>query len=113
MYKYYITVTRVIDGDTVDAMVDLGFDIWIKKRIRFLGIDAPEVRTRSAEEKSRGILCKERVREILRENEMKAELISHGVGKFGRVLGVIRVKSSKESLNDMLIAEGLAEVYPD
>jgi len=113
MYKYYITVLRVIDGDTIDAMVDLGFDIWIKKRIRFLGIDAPETRTRNAEEKKRGLLATERVREVLRENEMKAELISHGVGKFGRVLGVIKVKSSKDSLNDLLVAEGLAEIYPE
>jgi micrococcal nuclease len=113
MYKYYITVLRVIDGDTIDAMVDLGFDTWVKKRIRFMGIDAPETRTRDLEEKARGVVCKERVREILRDNEMKAELISHGVGKFGRVLGVIRVKSSKDSLNDLLVAEGLAETYPE
>ena len=111
MYKYYITVLRVIDGDTIDAMVDLGFDIWIKQRIRLMGIDAPETRTRCAEEKKRGILATERVREILRENEMRAELISHGTGKFGRVLGVIRVKSNKDSLNDLLVSEGLASPY--
>ena len=49
MYTYGITVTRVVDGDTVDAMIDLGFDIWINKRIRFVGIDAPETLTRNAE----------------------------------------------------------------
>ena len=111
MYTYGITVTRVVDGDTVDAMIDLGFDIWIKKRIRFVGIDAPETRTRNAEEKRRGFECKMRVQEILKENDMKAELISEGVGKFGRVLGVIKVKSSTDSLNDLLVAEGLAKVY--
>ena len=111
MYKYYIEVLRVLDGDTIDAMVDLGFDMWTKKRIRFLGIDAPETRTRDLEEKARGIICKDRVSELLEANDMKAELISHGVGKYGRVLGVIRIKSHKETLNDILQTEGLAVPY--
>ena len=111
MYKYYIDVLRVVDGDTIDAMVDLGFDIWIKKRIRFLEIDAPETRTRDLEEKAKGIVCKERVVELLNANDNKAELISHGVGKYGRVLGVIKIKSHRESINDILVSEGLASKY--
>jgi micrococcal nuclease len=111
MYKYYIDVLRVVDGDTIDAMVDLGFDIRIKKRIRFLEIDAPETRTLDLEEKARGIICKERVIELLNANDNKAELISHGVGKYGRVLGVIRIRSHRETINDILISEGLASKY--
>lgn len=112
MYKYYIDVLRVVDGDTIDAMVDLGFDICIKKRIRFLEIDAPETRTRDLDEKARGLICKERVIELLNANDNKAELISHGVGKYGRVLGVIRIRSHRETINDILISEGLASKYP-
>ena len=113
MYKYYIECLRVLDGDTIDAMIDLGFNTWVKKRIRFMGIDAPETRTRDAVEKVAGYKCKERVVDLLEANDNKAELISHGVGKYGRVLGVIRVKSHRESINDILISEGLAKVYPE
>tara|TARA_R110000751_G_C13487542_1_gene448655 strand:- start:167 stop:508 length:342 start_codon:yes stop_codon:yes gene_type:complete len=113
MYKYYIECLRVIDGDTIDAMIDLGFSTWVKKRIRFLGIDTPETRTRDAEEKIAGYKSKARVVELLEANDNKAELISHGVGKYGRVLGIIRVKSHRESINDILVAEGLAKVYPE
>ena len=108
MYKYYIDVLRVLDGDTIDAMVDCGFNIWIKKRIRFMGMDAPETRTRDLEIKKQGFICKDRLVEILEANNMKAELISHGVGKYGRVIGVVRVKSHMDSLNDILVSEGLA-----
>tara|TARA_R110000823_G_scaffold285222_2_gene403692 strand:+ start:126 stop:464 length:339 start_codon:yes stop_codon:yes gene_type:complete len=111
MYKYYIEVLRVLDGDTVDAMVDLGFKIWTKKRIRFVGIDAPETRTRNLEEKARGIICKNRVIELLEKNDMKAELICHGIGKYGRVLGALRVKSERDTINDILVLEGLATTY--
>ena len=111
MYKYYIEVLRVIDGDTIDAMIDLGFNTWVKKRIRFMGIDAPETRTRNAEEKIAGYKCKERVVELFEAHNNKAELISHGVGKYGRVIGVLRVKSHRETINDILVAEGLAVPY--
>jgi len=111
MYKYYIEVLRVLDGDTVDAMVDLGFKIWTKKRIRLSDINAPEVRTRDLEEKTRGIICKNRVVELLEQNDMKAELICHGIGKYGRVLGSIRVKSERDTINDILVLEGLATTY--
>lgn len=108
MYKYYIEILRILDGDTLDAMIDLGFNTWVKKRIRLMGIDAPEVRTRNAEEKVAGYKCKERITELLEANGNKAELISHGTGKYGRVIGVIRVKSHMETVNDILVAEGLA-----
>ena len=61
MYKYNAKLDRVVDGDTIDAMVDLGFDIWTHKRIRLLGIDAPETRTKDLEEKERGFETKNRL----------------------------------------------------
>lgn len=68
MYTYNAKIERVIDGDTVDALVDLGFNTWKKVRIRFYGIDAYESRTRDLEEKKKGLLAKQRVINILNEN---------------------------------------------
>ena len=82
MYNYKIEVLRVIDGDTIDAEIDLGFDVKIKKRIRFMGINTPESRTRDLEEKARGLAAKDRVKAILAENEVFT-LESHEVGKYG------------------------------
>ena len=65
MYTYNIEVSKVIDGDTIDAVIDLGFDVTIKKRIRFMGINTPECRTRDKEEKKRGLAAKQRVAELL------------------------------------------------
>ena len=79
MYTYKIELDRVIDGDTIDATIDLGFDISTKKRIRFIGIDTPESRTRDLEEKARGLAAKERVKELL-EGADTIQLKSYGVG---------------------------------
>jgi len=112
MYEYNATVDRVVDGDTLDAMVDLGFDTWKKVRIRFLGIDAPESRTRDLEEKKRGLAAKERVIEILNENNNIFILKSYGVGKFGRCLGELFVESLGDiSLQKTLINEGHGVEY--
>ena len=86
MYTYKIKLDRVIDGDTIDAIIDLGFDVSVKKRIRFLGINTPESRTRDLEEKARGLAAKERLKIIL-EGANIIQLCSHGVGKYGRCLG--------------------------
>ena len=94
MFEYNATVTKVVDGDTIDAMVDLGFGIWKKVRIRMHGINAPESRTRNLE-----------------ENENHFILISHGVGKFGRCLGEIYIKGHNTSLNKQLISEGHGTEY--
>ena len=75
MYRYNASALRVIDGDTVDAMVDLGFSVWEKKRIRLYGIDAPETRTRNLEEKARGFQTKERLVELLEKSEICTLLI--------------------------------------
>ena len=112
MYTYNAKLDRVVDGDTVDALVDLGFDTWKKVRIRMMGINAPESRTRDLEEKSRGLAAKDRLAEILElENEGKFILESHGVGKYGRCLGEIFINPEGDSINNLLISEGHATEY--
>ena len=86
MYNYKIRPIKIIDGDTIDAEIDLGFDIKTKKRIRFMGINTPESRTRDLEEKARGLAAKDRVKQLLDGCE-NITLQSHGIGKFGRCLG--------------------------
>jgi len=114
MYQYKIKLDRVIDGDTIDCYIDLGFDINTKKRIRFVGINTPESRTRDLEEKKRGLAAKARLTEILEEaNEI--HLDSHGLGKYGRVLGELSVSSDNSitmvNVNELLIKEGHAVEY--
>ena len=111
MFEYNATVTKVVDGDTIDAMVDLGFNTWKKVRIRMYGINAPESRTRDLEEKKKGLAAKARLIEMLEENEKHFILISHGVGKFGRCLGEIYLKGHENSLNKQLIWEGHGTEY--
>tara|TARA_R110002012_G_scaffold56772_2_gene145899 strand:+ start:3225 stop:3593 length:369 start_codon:yes stop_codon:yes gene_type:complete len=117
MYTYNIELLRVVDGDTIDAKIDLGFDVWVKKRVRFLGVNAPESRTRDLEEKARGLAAKDRVKQLL-EGTNKIQLNSHGVGKYGRVLGELHIdmvdgqeKMTLESVNELLIKEGHAVEY--
>ena len=117
MYTYKIKLDRVIDGDTIDAHIDLGFDISTKKRIRFLGINTPESRTRDLEEKAKGLAAKDRVKQLL-EGAKEITLQSHGVGKYGRCLGELEVDvvDGKDCLtlanvNQLLIKEGHAVEY--
>ena len=86
MYTYNIKLDRVVDGDTIDANINLGFDITIHKRIRLTGIDTPESRTRDLAEKAKGLEAKARNKELLEAGNFK--LKSFGTGKFGRVLGL-------------------------
>ena len=116
-YIYRAKLDRVVDGDTVDALIDVGFDIWFKKRIRFMGLDTWESRTRDLEEKKLGKLAKERTRQLLEDVSSKSgyfRVKSHGLGKYGRVLGEIFImdKDGKQwNINETLIAEGHAYVY--
>jgi micrococcal nuclease len=117
MYDYKAKLIKVVDGDTVDAEIDLGFDVSVKKRIRLVGIDTPECRTRDLKEKALGLAAKDRVKAILAENP-KFVLESTEIGKFGRVLGKIHVNhlDGTESLtqiclNDQLIKEKHAVAY--
>ena len=103
MFEYKAKLIRVIDGDTVDAKIDLGFDVWVRKRIRLHGIDAPESRTKDLEEKALGIKSKERLTELLAKNNN---------GKYGRCLGVLLTGTIGEiNINDTLLYEGHAIKY--
>ena len=109
---YSCKLVRVVDGDTCDAMIDLGFDIWVKKRIRLYGVDTWECRTRDKEEKVKGLAAKAYVKDLL-ENSDEGDftLKSHGVGKYGRVLGEIFLKGYEDSLNELLKINGHAYEY--
>ena len=114
MYIYNAKLDRVVDGDTVDALVDLGFDTWKKVRIRMHGMNAPESRTRNLEEKAKGIAAKVRLEELLESGRFILQ--SMGVGKFGRCLGIIYVNDSNTkhldvNVNKTLITEGHAVEY--
>ena len=117
MYEYSCTIDRVVDGDTVDALIDVGFDIWFKKRIRFKGVDTWESRTRNLEEKALGLKAKARTKELLESVSSKSgyfRLKSYGTGKYGRVLGELFVmdKEGKQwNINKTLITEGHAYYY--
>ena len=109
MFEYNAEVLRVVDGDTLDARIDLGFDVHVKKRIRLHGIDTWESRTRDAEEKKKGIAANSRLVELLQADQGKFKLISYGVGKFGRVLGDIEISAG--NVCDILVEEGHAYSY--
>ena len=117
MYTYNIELIRCVDGDTVDAYIDLGFSVKVKKRIRLHGINTPESRTRDLEEKARGLAAKNRLKAIL-EGAKSIQLNSFGVGKYGRCLGELHVDmlDGKEcitltNVNQLLITEGHAVAY--
>ncbi len=111
LYHYSAKVTRVIDGDTVDAVVDLGFDMQCKQRVRLFGINAPECRTRDLSEKAAGLAAKDRLKEMLKENKNHCVIRTKldRKGKYGRVLGVLYV--GDVDLNESLINEGHAHKY--
>jgi|TARA_B110000495_G_C22576336_1_gene346533 micrococcal nuclease len=122
MYEYKCEVIRVVDGDTVDVDIDLGFGIWMKKeRVRMMGIDTPESRTRDLWEKAYGIAAKERLLELLpvgSSQHLKTEIDRSGEdakGKFGRILGDFYVSYGPEAVTtgctDILVEEGHAVAY--
>ena len=116
MYEYEIKVLRVVDGDTIDAQVDLGFKVHHNIRIRLYGINAPESRTRDLEEKKRGKAATVRVEELIQSAD-RVILKSHGVGKFGRCLGEITLinfddgEDKNADLTETLLAEGHGKPY--
>ena len=111
MYKYKAKLKRVVDGDTCDAYIDLGIDVSVKKRIRFMGVDTWESRTRDLEEKKKGLAAKEYTKEMLSKNEGEFIIKSHGVGKYGRVLGELFIEGEDKSLNELLKDNGHAYEY--
>ena len=111
-YGYSCKLERVVDGDTCDALIDLGFNTWAKRRIRFMGVDCWESRTRDLEEKKKGLAAKAFTKDLLENSDDgKFSIISHGVGKYGRVLGELFVKDYERSVNQLLIENGHAYEY--
>ena len=121
MYEYKAIVDRVVDGDTIDCTIDLGFSVWKKIRVRMEGINAPESRTRELKEKERGLAAKARLVEILEYNDNHCVLQVSGVGKYGRALAAVIVDSlspvstetsiTKVNVNKQLIKEGHGVEY--
>ena len=116
-YNYIAKLVRVVDGDTIDALIDVGFDIWVKKRIRYKGIDTWESRTRDLDEKKKGLAAKARNKELLESVSNKSgyfRIKSYGTGKYGRVLADIYIQDADGNdiwVNKTLIDEGHAYVY--
>tara|TARA_B110000211_G_C13943107_1_gene492610 strand:+ start:397 stop:843 length:447 start_codon:yes stop_codon:yes gene_type:complete len=112
MYEYKAKLMRVVDGDTIDAEIDLGFNIFIKERIRFAGIDTPESRTRNKHEKSWGMAAKSRVIDLLNGDNSEFVLTTkiQKKGKFGRILGSIVLNDGTE-VSEVLLSEKLAIPY--
>ena len=109
--EYQCELIRVVDGDTIDCYIDLGFNLKVKKRVRYMGIDTWESRTRDKEEKVKGLAAKPRNKELLEAGTFK--IVSYGTGKFGRVLGEVFVQTDDGlvSVNETLISEGHAYEY--
>ncbi len=111
-YGYSCKLDRVVDGDTCDAMIDLGFKTFVHRRIRFKGVDTWESRTRDLDEKKKGLVAKAYTKHLLEDSdEGKFVLKSYGVGKYGRVLADLFVKGHEQSVNDLLIENGHAYKY--
>jgi micrococcal nuclease len=107
-FVYNVTLDRVVDGDTFDCIISLGFDCYLhKQRVRLSGIDTPESRTRDLEEKKLGLAAKERLKELC---EGKFKIKSLGKGKYGRILGIPYTKDGKD-ICQILIDEGHAVEY--
>lgn len=109
MYEYNAKCLRVIDGDTIEARIDLGFYVWVERTLRLRGVNTPEIRTKDLSEKRRGQAAKKRVEELLAENNWEFKLISHNVGKYGRVVSDIILPQG--DLGDILIMEDMGEAY--
>ena len=117
-YNFRVTkINRVVDGDTIDVTIDLGFDLYKKERVRVAGVDTPEKRTKNLEEKALGLdatgWLKAKLEETIKGDEellIRTEL-KGGVGKYGRLLGWLYVGDSDISLNEQMITEGYAHAY--
>lgn len=114
MYEYYVhSLDKVIDGDTIDVTIDLGFDIRYSSRVRLAGIDTPESRTRDLEEKAMGLEAKEYLKERLKKSSkivIKTEKLD-STGKYGRILGWLFLDDETNSVNNQMIMKGYAWEY--
>ena len=112
-----ISIDKVLDGDTIDVTIDLGFDLFKKERVRIAGVDTPEKRTRNLEEKALGLDATDWLKDKLEgaisgddDLVIRTELVG-GVGKYGRLLGWCYIGDSTLSLNEQMIEEGYAHAY--
>jgi micrococcal nuclease len=114
MYEYFVKeVTKVVDGDTIDVIIDLGFDIMFSSRVRLAGIDTPESRTTNKAEKILGLESKEYLKKYLKDAKpvvIKTEKMNSSE-KYGRILGWLYVNGDTESVNDKMINDGYAWGY--
>jgi micrococcal nuclease len=114
MYEYYVRkVENVVDGDTIDVLIDLGFDILFQSRVRLAGIDTPESRTSDKAEKVLGLESKEYLKKHLKDAKsvvIKTEKMDSSE-KYGRILGWVYVNEDTESINDKMINDGYAWGY--
>ena len=114
MYEYFVKeVKNVVDGDTIDVIIDLGFDILFASRVRLAGIDTPESRTTDKAEKALGLESKDYLKKYLKDAKsvvIKTEKMNSSE-KYGRILGWIYVNGDTESLNDKMINDGYAWGY--
>jgi len=109
MYEYNCEVKRIVDGDTVDVLIDLGFDIAYASRVRLYGIDTPESRTRDKDEKARGLISKDFLKSWLDKGSVVIRTRKDKKGKFGRVLGEMVVEDI--NINELMIEEHHAVKY--
>ena len=112
-----VKIDKVLDGDTIDVTIDLGFDLYKKERVRIAGVDTPEKRTRNLEEKALGVdatnWLKKQLEDTIKGDEeltVRTELVG-GTGKYGRLLGWLYVGDDTVSLNEQMITEGYAHAY--
>jgi|TARA_R100000005_G_C4906349_1_gene146083 micrococcal nuclease len=117
-YNFRVTeIVKVVDGDTIDVIIDLGFDLYKKERVRVAGVDTPEKRTRNLEEKELGIDATNWLKDQLEsaidgEDDLVIRTeIDGGFGKYGRLLGWLYIGEDTESINERMIAEGYAWSY--
>jgi micrococcal nuclease len=114
VYEYYVKkVENVVDGDTIDVLIDLGFDILFASRVRLAGIDTPESRTKDLKEKALGLESKEYLKKHLKDAKsvvIKTEKMNSSE-KYGRILGWVYINGDTESLNDKMINDGYAWGY--
>jgi micrococcal nuclease len=114
MYEYYVySLDKVVDGDTIDVTIDLGFDIKYSSRVRLAGIDTPESRTRDLEEKALGLEAKEYLKKRLKDAKrivIKTEKLD-STGKYGRILGWLFLDDETNSVNNQMIMRGYAWQY--
>lgn len=111
MYTYKAQVIKVVDGDTIDAIVDLGFDVKVEMRFRLTGIDTPEIRTKDIAEKNAGLAAKAKVEQLIGGKQITIKTDKDSSEKYGRYLATIFYGEKLINLNEQLVSEGLAKPY--